>query len=388
MADNLNSLLDRVCGLIRERTDVARLAAAKRRHAAMFALRTSDYIPMILGKPVSEAQALPDFSLGLQWHDPAKSLYMQLKNDVLPRVAAGGDAVPAVRADMGVINCMTVFGCEYNVPDRDRPAITKYAAKEALAAFDVPADVSALGCLPTVVEHMEHHRAALQSRGLWEAVRLVHCDQQGPWDIAAQARGHDLFLDVYEDPPFVHNLMAKCVQVYVAVSRLCKRYDPSPIAGGAGSAFWMENGTVRMCADSEILISPAQHREFAAPYQQDAFRAMGGGWLHYCGGMPGFKRREGLHLHEIYAGIEGLRGLNWTTAGDWVAEMRRLRGLGVCNVGTLPRGDGEPLADYFRRVLSPYPERTGIIFDGPAVRPDEVDRAVGLWREIQDEVYR
>ncbi|MCX5683201.1 MAG: hypothetical protein NT049_05890, partial [Planctomycetota bacterium] len=231
-------------------------------------------------------------------------------------------------------------------------------------------------------------REALWERGLWDVVRLVHCDQQGPWDIAAQVRGHDLFTDLYDDPEFVHALMAKCTQVYVAVSKLCKTYDPSPVGGGVGSVFWMENGSVRMCGDSDILISAAQHREFAAPYEQQALQAMGGGWLHYCGGMPGYHRREGLHLHEIYAGIKGLRGLNWTTAGDWEGEMRRLYALGLCHIGTLPRGAGEPLADYFRRALGPYPERKGMIFDGPDIRPDEADGAVDLWRKVQDEKYK
>jgi hypothetical protein len=90
----------------------------------------------------------------------------------------------------------------------------------------------------------------------------------------------------------------------------------------------------------------------------------------------------------VYAGIEGLRGLNWTTAGDWLGEMRRLRDLGLCHVGTLPRAEGETVADYFRRVLSPYPTRTGLIFEGPCLQPGEVDGAVDLWRKVQDEKYR
>jgi hypothetical protein len=337
---------------------------------------------------VPEAKDLPSFDWAERFHDPAKSLYMQLKDDVLPRVASGCDAVPTVRPDLGVINCMTVFGAAYGVPAHTRTVITQYVPKERLAAFDVPDDIRCLGVMPRVVEHMEHHVAVLQRLGLWQAVRLTHCDQQGPWDIAAQTRGHDIFLDVYEDPAFVHDLMKKCVKVYVAVSRLCKQYDPSPVGGGPGGGFWMSNGSVRMCGDSDILISAGQHREFVAPYEQEAFRAMGGGWFHYCGGMPGFKRREGLHLHEIFAAIPDLHGLNWTTAGDWLGEMRRLRGWGVCHVGTLPRGDGEALADYFRRVLEPYPTRTGLIFDGPDLQPDEVGGAIDLWRKIQDEKYR
>lgn len=386
-AEDVPSLLDRVCDLIAARIDPRRIADAKRRQADMFAMRPSDSVPILFGRAVPEAAGLPDFDWAERFHDPAKSLYMQLKGSVLPRVAAGCDTVPAVRADTGVVNCMTVFGAEYAVPAHTKPVVTRYVPKEALAEFALPADVSGLGCLPIMVEHMEHHRSALREHGLWEHVRLMHCDQQGPFDIAAQARGHDLFLDLYEDPAFVHVLLGKCAEVYVAVSRLCKTFDPSPTAGGAGTGLWMDTGTVRMCGDSDILISADQHRQFAAPYAERAFREMGGGWFHYCGGVPGFHRQEGLHLHENYAGIDGLRGLNWTTAGDWLGEMRRLRDLGLCHVGTLHRNEGETLEDYFRRALSVYPEPTGLIFDGPQLHDGEADRAGDVWRTVQDDVY-
>jgi hypothetical protein len=353
----------------------------------MFAWRQSDSIPILVSRSVPEAEGLPEFDEYERWHEPAKSLYAQLKNGVLPALESGGDYVPGVRPDTGVINGMTVFGAEFLITRENRPAITRYVPKETLKAFEVPQDVSPLGVMPKVVEHLEHHRAALRERGLGDVVHVSHCDQQGPFDIAAQARGHDLFIDLYDDPEFVHMLMRKCTEVYVAISRLCRRYGPAPGAGTCAGGYWMENGSVRMCGDSDILISAAQHREFVAPYQQDAFRAMGGGWLHYCGGMPGFRRREGLHLHEVYAGIDGLRGLNWTTAADWLGEMRRLKALGLVHVGYLAREAGEPLEDYFRRALSPYDSRTGLVFEGPSVRPEEAGRAVETWRRVQDAVF-
>jgi hypothetical protein len=67
--------------------------------------------------------------------------------------------------------------------------------------------------------------------------------------------------------------------------------------------------------------------------------------------------------------------------------MRRLKSLGVVNVGFLPRGEGETLDGYFRRVLSPYDARTGLLFEAYGVRPDEADRAVDVWRRVQNEVF-
>jgi len=113
--------------------------------------------------------------------------------------------------------------------------------------------------------------------------------------------------------------------------------------------------------------------------------------MHYCGGWKGTGRKEGLHLHEAYAEIESLRGLNWTTAGDWIGELTRLRRMGVVHLGGVPREEGEGLREYFRRVLSAYDRRWGLIFGGwggsPDLSADEFDVAMDTWREVQDEVF-
>ncbi len=387
VAEDVKSLLSRACEAVRERIDPDRIALARRRQADMLAGRESDSIPMMTGAYWPQREGWPDFDWYEQFHDPAVSLYMQLKGPVLSALGDGDDT-PSVRADTGVINCMTVFGAEYTVPRHTKPIVCEYVDKGELREFEVPEDVSSLGVLPRMIEHMEHHKAVLIEQGLWGPVGLHHCDQQGPFDIAAQTRGHDLFVDLYEDPDFVHGLMDKCTDVYVKVSRLCKRISDEPMSGsGNAVGLWMDNGSVRMCGDSDILIGADLHREFAAPYQQRAFEAMGGGWLHYCGGAKDSGRCEGLHLHDVYASIDGLRGLNWTTGRDWLAEMRKLRALGVTHVGTVPRDGDETLDEYFRRALSPYESRTGMVFQHPGIRDDERERAMDAWREAQDDCF-
>lgn len=179
--------------------------------------------------------------------------------------------------------------------------------------------------------------------------------------------------------------------MYIAVSMFCKRINGEAPDAGNAVGVWMENGGVRMCGDSDILISAARHGEFVQPYQRRVLEAFGGGWLHYCGGMPGFSRAEGLHLHDVYSRNEHIRGLNWTTAGDWVGEMKRLKGLGLVHIGTLPRDGGEPLADYFRRALGPYDGPagmvSGMIWQGPWLKAEEVDGAMDAWHRVQEEVF-
>ncbi len=386
MSQDVKALLDRVCGLIAERIDPQTVDAARRRHADVLAWRETDCLPIRFSVHPPEAADLPRFDWKQQFDDPAKSLYMQLRDTVLPGVCSASDHAHYVRADTGVINCMTVFGAGYVVPEHTKPVVNRYVPKEVLADFEVPADLRPCGVMPRVIEHMEHHRSVLKAHGLSDAIDVTHCDQQGPFDVAAQTRGHEIFTDFYEDPEFAHAMMRKSVQVYVGVTRLCREVSGGPAEGGNAVGVWMDRGGVRMCGDSDILVSPAQFEEFILPYQTQALEQLGGGWLHYCGGVKGFSRPEGLHLHALYTRNPHLRGLNWTTAGDWIGEMRKLAEARVAHIGPLPREQSEPLEAYFRRVLQPYQTRTGLLFDAD-IRPEERAEAVATWGRVQAAVF-
>lgn len=380
----LQELLDRICDRILEVMDTDAVLTARRRQADVMAGREPDYLPMSFGRGGALGPGdWPSFDWAEQWNDPAKSLYCQL-NGTLNGLAGRSDTTPSVRADTGVINCTTVFGAKHVIPTHTKPVICEYVPKEVLQDFEVPDDISGLGVLPHMVRHMEHHVEALRTRGLADWVRVRHCDQQGPFDIAAQARGHDIFVDLYDDGDFVHELMAKCTDVYIKTSILCKELADEPLDGGDVYGVWMTNGGVRMCGDSDILVGLDQYLEFIRPYQEEAFQPFGGGWMHYCGGAKDTGRSEGLHLHDGYTEVEGLRGLNWTTGLDWLAEMRKLREKNVVHIGGTPREDAESLAEYFQRVLSAYDRRWGLVFQGPALRSGEHDGAMDAWHTAQD----
>ncbi|HUS48010.1 MAG TPA: hypothetical protein VM098_07820 [Phycisphaerae bacterium] len=386
MREDAKSLLRRTLELACELIDADRVATAKRRQADMFAWRRSDYVPITFGAEVEALRHLPDFDWARQFAEPAVSLYMQMK-DVIRASVGGSDYVPTVRADTGVINGPSILGAPFKVPAHTKPVISGHISKDRLAAFEVPDDIRGLGVIPTMVEHTQHHLAALAEAGLADRVGVRHCDTQGPFDIAAQAYGHDeIFLGLYVDGDFVHELMAKCTDIYITLSRLSKQLAGHPIGQGYANEYWMDPGSVRLCDDSGILVSAEQYAEFLAPYLGKAFEPFGGGWIHYCGGIPDGNRPEGLHLHELYCAVPNMRGLNFTTGKDWPAEIGKVIASKVVYLGGLPRGEDEPLDGYFRRVLSLCDGRRGMIFSA-SVRPDELPAAMGTWHRLQDELW-
>ncbi len=376
-----------LCDLARQTIDPERVARSKQRHGAVFRWEEADSIPLMYGAPVPELEGLelPSYDWTEQYNEPAKSFVHQIQG-VLRAARSGSDALPSVRADTGVVNGPSVFGAEFAVPAHTKPVVTKYVPKEALVDVELPDDIRGLGTMPKVIEHTQHHQEVIRREGLDHVMTVHHCDTQGPFDIAEQTRGHELLTDFYEDPEFVHHLMREATKAYIAISHLCKGLAGEGTQWGNAVGHWMEPGGVRMCDDSGILVSPEIFGEFIQPYQVDGFAPFGGGWLHYCGGVPEGGRAEGLHIHDLYLANPYLRGLNFTTGKDLSAEIRKILAADVNYIGGFPRNEGEALADYFRRILSLCPGRKGLFLQ-PSLQPGEAEGAMDTWMQVQDDVF-
>lgn len=386
MSANAADLLQRVLEIADRVLDAKRIAQAKQRQADMFAWRRTDYTPILFGRNVPEFAGMPDFDWTQQFEDPAASLYMQMRGQVTA-CCSGADHVPAVRADTGVVNGPSILGAPYQVPPHTKPVVCGHVSREVLDAFEVPDDITPLGTMPIMIRHTRHHVRALKAAGLWGRVGIHHCDLQGPFDIIAQARGHDdIFLDLYTDADLVRRLMAKGVKLFIQMATLCKRLVGDPMTSGHANEYWSGHGSVRLCDDSGILVGPELYAEHLADAIGQALAPFGGGWIHYCGGVPDGNRPEGLHLHDIYFSQPGLLGLQFTTARDWPGEVARtIRRKKVYPAG-LPRPKDETLEQHFRRVLALTDNGRGMIYNAP-VREGEHDGAVELWHKVQDEMF-
>lgn len=373
-----------VCECAAKHLSPERIRQSKERHAALFRWEDADYLPLHFGVAVPALRDLPHYDWTEQFYEPAKSFVSQMSG-VVQQLAGGADYVPSIRADMGVVNGPSLFGVEFVVPAHTKTVVSRYAPKADLAAFQLPGDIRALGTMPRVIEHTQAHQATLREHGLDKLITVHHCDIQGPFDIAEQARGHDLLTDFYEDPAFVHHMMEQATRAYIAMGLLCKELAGEGRTWGNANGYWMNPGGVRMCDDSGILLSPGLFAEFVQPYQIRAFEAFGGGWLHYCGGVPDGNRQEGLHLHEHYLANPYLRGMNFTTGKDLLAEIRTIIAHRVNYIGGFRRLPGEGVEPYFRRLCGLCPGRKGMIV-GANLQPEEKPGAIDLWHRVQDEL--
>lgn len=364
-----------VAALIEQLQDSdARRETAKARQVAVWRGEEPDFLPLLC-----ESSWQPwdgeRFPLSEQVTDPDKMLYEAL------RVAVGqlpvrSDSLLCIRPQFGVGGLVTAFGVEYEVSTRyGSPWVVSQIPKERLARMG-PDDIDFEGSLVArECRFLEHFKEHLDGQ---LAVYLP--DTQGPFDIAHQARGHDIFTDMFDDPPFVHHLMELATHVYVEATRRLKAAAQEPLDSGHHTgSMYMEQCGARLCDDSSILLSPKLFEGFVLPYHQRALQPFGGGFVHWCG--------EGPQLLNGYLTLPEVRGINLGNPEMYEpAELfPRLLEAGKVCFGPWPRRPSESLQAYFDRLLQPLggQKRMLILALGRSADMPPTDEIMSLWHEAQ-----
>lgn len=169
------------------------------------------------------------------------------------------------------------------------------------------------GLMPRVLETIRYFRQHSD-------LPISFTDPQGPFTTALTLAGPaTLFVWLYEYPRAVHELMEFCTEAFIRWIKVQKQEigeDRSRCCFPHGIVLPEPFGKVWLCDDDCGAISPAQYREFVAPYNAKVFRAFGGGTLHFCGSAE--------HQIENLAATEGLVGVNNFCMGNFrqIARMQ------------------------------------------------------------------
>jgi hypothetical protein len=286
------------------------------------------------------------------------------------------DSVLCVRPQFGVGLFATPFGVEYELSARyATPWVKSTPPKEHLSGLgtgDLDIEGSTIG---QSAEVLRLYRDTFQG-----AVETFLPDTQGPFDIAHQARGHDIFTDIFDDPPFVHHLMELATHTYIEGTRLLKQAgEEGPSEGHHSGCLRMVDCGVRMCDDSGVILSPTQYAEFVGPYHERALAAFGGGWAHWCGDAP--------HLTDAYLAMESCKGINLGQPElyDQAELLSRVVAAGKVYFGLLHRRAEESAEDFLSRVLRDLGgERRGLILICPPRQDESKEGLMDLWAELQE----
>jgi len=311
------------------------------------------------------------YDLCEQFYDKRKMLLEALWLGI-PGLRGGSDVRGlSARPNFGVVGVASIFdGTEVVVPTDTLPWVSKPATKEGvrktIEKFD-PDGIHEMGIFPTALDHTAYYRERLA--GFDIGIGEVH--NQSPFDVAHLVRGEQLFFDLLDDPPFVHELMEACTAGYLAAFRAIEK------------AAGRENRrNIPYCDDSSILVSEQLFEEFSLPYLYKLSEPFDSVYVHFCG--------KG-HLSQYYLDCPKVRTINLGQPElfDYEDYMSRLLDAGKNYSGDWPALPEETTPEaYFERMLRPLKGReAGLNFQiqGYEFGMDSPDLCA-LWYEMQDRV--
>lgn len=288
--------------------------------------------------------------------------------------ASGSDAQLAVRANTGCGTIATIAGCKL-LPSETSLPWTIHISRDEIDAFDPDADFSTMGIMPEVKAYFECYKAVLP-----DFIHTFLADTQGPFDLAHLLYGDEIFYSIYDEPDFVVELMQKVTKLYIRATKMMKEWTNEEMDSCYHGYSALSNGGARICEDTSTLLKSESIAEYVLPYQIEALKNFGGGFIHYCG--------DNQALYDGVINNPYMRVLNFGNPErhDFEKVIPDLIEKNKVYMGNITRAEGESLKEYFNRVIS-YTCNTkrGLIFQ-PSLNADEMkeaEKVIDLWRNLQ-----
>jgi len=322
------------------------------------------------------------YDMQQQWESPEAMFYEHLRA-MIGAAQAKSAILPTLRANLGVAFAPSILGIEQQIFIDNMPWPQGHLSKEVISKIDpttIADKVSEKGLLPKAREIYAFYHDKLGTT----AYSFLP-DTQGVMDIAHIIRGTELFMDLRDDPPFVHHMMEVSLQVYIAVTKAMKEAICEPMFAGMHGGIAMTNGGTRYCMDTTVLMRVSDAEEYEIPYLRRALAEFGGGWIHFCGAAS--------DLLELLCQVPEARGLNSNYMDsrpyDYERDIKAVQKAGKFFIGSPFKAAAESLEEYFRRVLTPLEKPQNLVFTARGEKLDISDPAsvIALWDKVHNKLF-
>ena len=359
--------------------DPRHLETARARQCRAWRREKTDVPLLFLSGPLTpEQETIPAFDFQQIFTSPEKMLCREVRN-ACAVANTRSDAMPSIRANLGTGILLSCLGLEQETFPDKMPWLKEHLTKERISKL-TPDDIRLRGSFARGLEMMRFFRKILA-----DEIPVYVMDTQGPFDLAHLMLGDDLFLELYDDPPFVHHLMTLCTELGRRTHRWMKEASGEPTGAlHHSNTLYSDSFGIRICEDTTALLDEKNIREFALPYSRELARDFGGAWVHYCGYNEALTAAilESPEFPVLNFGhIPGHE-----QAIDFASVMEKFAVCGKVNFNGWPLLPGESRKDYLRRlhefatkgVLAP------LIFLGPEWNNDGFGNAASVKRFWED----
>ncbi len=223
----------------------------------------------------------PLYSWGEMVRDKEKMLATQVEA-VEKRLKLGDDYLPTLRINFGTGQIAAAFGCELAVLEDNLPACKTHILK------DINLQDEQL-LKPGMQSYWNEKLLEFQQYFMAQKPQeypLQHPDVQSAFNTAHLIRGNDLFLDMFDEPERVKELLFKVNEFMKVWLYETKRGITKAQEGWFYDACGYWKGGARISNCSMQMISPEMYRQFVQEFDSDLMDYLGAGRIHYCGEHP------------------------------------------------------------------------------------------------------
>lgn len=323
--------------------DYAHIDASRKRQCRAWRCEKLDVPLLFIDDRISAKQeSIPAYDLQQIFTDKIKMLCREARS-ACSMGNARSDSVPSIRANLGTGILLSCLGLEQETCSEKMPWLHEHLTKGQISRLSHD-DIKQQGSFARGLEMMRYFKETIGN-----SIPIYVMDTQGPFDLAHLMMGDDIFLQLYDDPKFVHHLMDICLELGLRTHRWMKEAIGEPMhCLHHRNMIYSDSFGIRICEDTTALLGDEQIREFALPYSKKLASEFGGAWVHYCGynesltdailEQPEFKVLNFGHIPGHEQEI------------DFFLNMDKFANAGKINFNWWPKFPDETVEAYIRRL--------------------------------------
>ncbi|MBU8902234.1 MAG: hypothetical protein KOO69_05810, partial [Victivallales bacterium] len=298
---------------------------------------------LLFGDKLSKKQeAIPEYDFKQIFTNKAKMLCREIRA-ACATANGHSDMIPSIRANLGTGIIPACFGLEQEAFTDKMPWLKEHFTKEQITKLS-PDDIQPRGSFARGLEMMHYFKEIMG-----DSCPVYVMDTQGPFDLAHLIFGDELFIQLYDDPPFVHHLMNLCLELGIKTHKWMKEIIAEPLTSLHHCNFlYSDSFGIRICEDTTIMLNPHHIEEFAVAYSRRLAREFGGAWVHYCGYNEG--------LTDSILSYPEFKVLNFGHIPgheqeiDFYKNMEKFKNTGKINLNCWPKFPDESAEKYLMRL--------------------------------------
>ena len=318
MFSSKNKNLDELLLFIEENIDLEHQKKIEKLHVAVNKFKPVPFLPLSIipegGDFFQYDEASNLYPYQEAFNDPEKMMY----NELIKTVFAGSiyssiqmkDYFPLqIRSNHGIGIIASMFGMETRILNDSLPFVIPIQDKDEIKKIvkrGIPDFKTSLG-QRVFDTHQFYHEKLKKYPKCAKGIKITHPDMQGPFDIAHQIIGSDIFLLLYDKRDLIHELLELITQTYIQYRKfiednyyLSDKADEEMIYIHGDICY----GKVVIKDDTpQVSLSPKMYEEFAWKYNKKIFDEFKGTY-HCCGKIND-------HIYKLLDKHKNVRGINY-----------------------------------------------------------------------------